>query len=190
MQFKEIETKYRAQDVKLQDFIKCLESLSPTHKIRVGSYDHYFVKNDNEAIRYREGAKPELTVKVKLNDKNNYIRVEVNCPLDPNTAEEARLRIVTAFCETLGFKHNFTIYKNCHIYYFENCNVVYYVVYDEELKERDRFIEIEMKEDGWLNEDQAWAELQRVEKQLVVLGITPARRMKRSLQELFIKSAA
>lgn len=182
MKFKEIETKYRANEISLKAFMQCCEDLKPTRKLNVGSFDHYYLREDGLALRYREGNKSELTVKQKSKDANNFIRTEVNVGLQPDQS----LETLTAYANLMGYTHNFTIYKTCVIFFWENYNVVYYVVYDDELKEKDRFIEIELSEHhDWGTEDAAWVTLQTIEKSLSTIGISPAKRIKKSLLEMF-----
>lgn len=184
MKFKEIETKYRATEFTLKQFSACCEGLNPSKRLNVGSFDHYYLRDDGAALRYREGNKSELTVKQKSKDANNFIRTEVNLGLTPDQSLEK----LTAFANLLGYQHNFTIYKTCVIFFWENYNIVYYVVYDENLKERDRFVEIELSEEhDWGTEAEAWTFLQSLEKALLPLDISPAKRIRRSLFEMFKK---
>lgn len=150
----------------------------------VSSYDDYFVNKKRDFIRYRfTDDRGELTVKRKTNDKNNNERIEVNLPTggDNFIATEA-------FCELLGYSYNFGIYKTCRIYWIDRVVVVWYVVYDKQMKEMKRFIEIEADEDlEWESEGQAWEEVTKYEKLLEPLGITSRNRVKKSLFELFVK---
>lgn len=188
MIFKEIEVKYRAKDIKISDYRLLAESLLPTKQLQVSSPDHYYVKSKDMFIRYRAGSRPELTVKVKINDKDNFVRTEINIPLDLSLSEEDRLKTVAAFCDAIGFTHNFSIFKTCIIYYYEKFNIVYYLVYDLEMVEKERFIEIEMDEKyPWTSEEEAWNELVKIEKHLSELGITSQNRIKKSLYEMFRK---
>jgi hypothetical protein len=186
--FKEIETKYNGDQIKLSDFVTLAKSLTPVRELQAGSYDHYFVRDDDTFIRYRAGAVPELTMKKKMKDTNNFVRVECNLKLDPNQDPIEQRKIVDRFCELLGFGYSFSIYKTCMIFFWERHNLVYYVVYDGEMKEQGRFLEIEMDErHAWDSEEQAWTELLRVEKQMEPIGITPQKRIRRSLFEMFRK---
>lgn len=181
--FKEIETKYRVTNLSLSAFMKLAKSLNPKSYIEAAGYDYYYVNENGDAIRYRAGTLHELTVKKKTSDKNNFVRREVNQPIKPKS-----LDTVEAFCDMLGYKLNFSIFKVCFIYYFENFDLVYYVLQDDNLHEIDRFLEIEMFEDyPWISEDQAWTELLKVEAELKPLGITKANRIKKSLFEMFKK---
>ena len=189
MKFKEIETKYSAVDIKLEDFKSLCKSLKPLKEKKVSSYDYYYTKSRKEFIRYRAGVRPELTVKKKTSDRNNYVRVEINLPLGSSLTATHTLETVEAFCAALGFNHNFTIYKTCQIYDYEAYNLVYYVVYDRKRKELARFIEIEMSEEyPWRTKTDAWSSLLKIEKKLKILGITNRHRISRSLYEMFRKA--
>lgn len=188
MDYKEIETKYPANEIKIADFRSLALSLNPVSSKRAASYDHYFEKVKNDFIRYRAGERPELTRKFKMKDSDNFIRVEINVLLDPNMLEDTRLAVCSKFCDSLDFKPNFSIFKTCEIYFYQKFNVVYYIVYDMELNEQIRFIEIEMDENyPWPSEAAAWKELLKIEKSFKKIGITPNKRIKESLYEMFRK---
>lgn len=184
MKFLEIETKYNANDITTKDFKTCIEKLRPTRMDNVGSFDYYYIRSGKteHVLRYREGNRPELTIKKKSTDANNFVRVEVNIRLSTETKAED----IAEFARLQDYEHNFTIFKACLIYHWELHNVVYYVVYDAELKEQARFIEIELKEGhDWGTEDNAWAYLCEVERQFESLGLAPKRRLRKSLLEMF-----
>lgn len=188
MRWLEVETKYRASDITLTDFIAAAKAMSPVSEKHVSSFDHYYTRSAAEEIfiRHRTGDRPELTMKEKRVDTNNFVRVECNLPLD---ASRVTKPIVDQFCSMLGFTPNFSVSKQCVIFFWPTFDIVYYVVYDEDFKEKDRFIEIEMSEThAWENDEAAWSELTRVEKALSGLGISPARRIRRSLFEMFRKT--
>lgn len=184
MNFKEIEYKYDAQDIAMNDFVALAEALPIDKKMLISSYDDYFVDGVGNFIRYRyTDGRGELTIKRKITDKNNNERIEVNVP----TAGD-NLKTVSAFVDLLGYKHNFGIYKTCKIYWTGKVVLVYYVVYDKEMKELRRFIEIEANEDlQWANEQEAWDEIQKYEKMMEPLGIKPKNRLRKSLFEIFRK---
>lgn len=187
--FQEIETKYKADDIKLSDFRAHVLAMNPVSVLEAGSYDQYFEKSENLFIRYREGNRPELTMKEKSKDTNNWVRTELNLPLSTTTDSLRLGGIVAKFCDMLGFKHNFTIWKNYFVFFWGDYDIVYYIVYDDEMKEKGRFIEIEMDEHrSWASEEEAWKALGEVEKALGPLGITPANRTRRSLYERFRKN--
>ncbi len=183
--FFEIETKYNADDITLGSYLSYETSNKKNKYKQVESYDHYYTK-ENKFIRYRDGEKPELTMKEKTENSNNYRRVEVNLPLD----KKANRSTVDKFCSMLDFSHNFSIYKESHIFIYNNYNTVYYVVYTDHTKEHEigRFIEIEMAEKyAWESEEQAWGVLAEVEKKLSVIALSSKKRLKKSLFEMFRK---
>jgi adenylate cyclase class IV len=186
MDFKELETKYSADNVKFEDFISISNQFVIKKKLMVSSYDDYFVDASDNFIRYRHrDGFGELTIKRKTSDKNNNNRIEVNVPTVGDN-----LKTVTAFANLLGYTHNFGVFKTAQIYWIDKVVLAYYVVYDKELKELRRFVEIEADEDlPWDSETQAWDEIAKYEKLLEPLGITPKNRLKKSLFEIFRKTS-
>lgn len=194
--FTELEYKYLADNIKLSDFRKLMESypnewlniddriFGPTVK-EVSSFDIYYTASLEHFIRFRMSKQsPELTIKRKNNETNNWDRVEVDVPLSPEATEET----VEKFVNLLDYKKNFKIYKSCFIYFFDNFNTVYYTVYDEEMKEVGRFIEIEINKDKVkMLGDNASIVLKQVENSLEALGITAKNRLKKSLFEMYVK---
>lgn len=185
MDYIEIETKYNADHVSLEEFNNLMEPFGHDKKMMVSSYDDYFIDKDNNFIRYRySDDRGELTIKRKTTDKNNLNRVEVNLPTNGDD-----FKTVEAFCNLLNYKHNFGIYKTCRIYWVDNAVVVWYVVYDKSMKELRRFIEIEADEDHeWASEEEAWEKVVEWEHKLKSIGITSRNRLKKSLFEMFLSS--
>lgn len=183
MNFKEIETKYSADDIDMKDFVDIVDALHPEW-IMVSSYDDYFTNDKDEFIRYRyHDTMGELTIKRKTNDANNLNRIEVNLPTNGKSSAT-----VEAFVSLLGYKLNFSIFKTCKIGLLNKAVLVYYVVYDRNLNELRRFIEVEAREDfNWASEQDAWDEVLKYEAMLAPLGITSKNRLKKSLFELFRK---
>jgi adenylate cyclase class IV len=185
MKFREIETKYDASEISLKAFVSLVESKwKPKKHLLVSSYDDYFTDKDGNFLRYRhKEGRGELTIKRKTENHNNIKRVEVNLPTAGDNIEA-----VTQFVELLGYKHNFCVYKTCQVYWIDNMVICYYVVYDEEWKEKRRFLEIEADEDyQWESEAQAWMAVEDFEKAFEPLGITAKNRSKKSLFEMFKK---
>lgn len=183
MDFKEIETKYYADSISMESFEKLVQPLNPSWMM-VSSYDDYYINDKDEFIRYRyHDHMGELTIKRKTTDTNNNNRVEVNLPTDGKSSAA-----VAAFVDLLGYRFNFSIFKTCKIAFLEKAILVYYVVYDKNLKELQRFVEIEANEKfHWTSEQEAWDEVIKYEKMLEPLGITPKHRLRKSLYELFKK---
>ena len=85
-EFTELEYKYKADDIDLKDFRQLMSTLSTIKQKDVSSWDHYFTNafNPDEFIRFRVSDNPELTIKRKTNQNNNWNRVEVDLPLRDN----------------------------------------------------------------------------------------------------------
>lgn len=183
MEFKEIEVKYNADAITLDKFKSIVDPQNPNWII-VSSYDDYFTNDAGEFIRYRyHDTMGELTIKRKTIDANNNNRVEVNVKTEPKGSKN-----IAAFCDLLGYKPNFQIFKTCHIAFLEKAVLVYYVTYDKNMNELNRFIEIEANEDfKWTSEEEAWNEVMKHEKSFEPLGITSKNRLRKSLFELYRK---
>lgn len=186
--FFEVETKYSADCVDRTIFKDFIETLNPNSFVYVESTDVYYAKSENEFIRYRmpsknkqsgEEDRSELTFKKKTVDKNNWARIEVNLRIDKNSAF-----LVDAFCEGLGYTKNFSIEKRCDIFFWDDADIVYYTVKDSNGKYQS-FIEIECLEDCGKTKEQSWEVVQKYEKLLLPLGITPQNRKKLSLWEMY-----
>lgn len=186
--FKELEFKYKADTVKLTEFVNLMNSKGFLVRKDVSSWDHYYtgVATKEQFIRYRESDSPELTLKRKVKETNNWERVEVDLPLDPKRINKGT---VDKWAQMEGYENNFTIYKSCFIFWFDIYNAVYYVVYDKEMNEKGRFIELEVNKDKvqGLGVETAFNKIKEMEKELATLGINPQNRLKKSLFEIFVK---
>jgi len=188
--FLEVEVKYNADDIDRIAFKDLAKSLNPKSFIYVESQDVYYALSENEFLRQRmpaenkggaEENRSELTFKKKHIDQNNWTRTEVNLRTDLNDP-----KLVAAFCEGLGYKKNFSIQKCCDIYFFDDADIVYYTVKDEDGKYA-HYLEIEADEDIGMTQDQSWEVVLKYEKLLAPLGITPQKRKKLSLWEMYRK---
>ena len=183
----EIEVKFNAEGIDRLQFKDLVKSLKPKDFLYVESTDTYYLKNEDDFLRYRASAenskskRAELTFKKKHSENNNIIRTEVNLRVDPNTPET-----VEDFAEGLGYKKNFVIFKCCDIYYFDDCNLVYYSVKGEDGK-YNHFIEIEALEGLPQTEEEGWGILRKYEKVLEPLKITYKNRLNKSLFEMYKK---
>lgn len=188
MEFLEIEVKYRADNVDRLKFKEIARVLVPKDFIYIESSDVYYTKSDTEFLRYRMSAenskdkRAELAFKKKHSDNNNIVRTEVNLRIDLNKRE-----VVDAFCEGLGYKKNFSIFKICDIYRFDDAVLVYYSVRDEDGKYAS-FMEIEVIEGLPKSQEEAWEIIRKYEKIIEPLGITPQNRLKKSLFEMYKKA--
>ena len=183
----ELETKYSASEIDLFAFKALAMTLKPKSFLYVESTDVYYTKSETEFLRYRMSAvgdvsnRSEITFKKKHSDTNNVVRTEVNLRVDPNDRDT-----VVAFCEGLGYERNFSILKICQIYYFDDADIVYYSVIDENQKVA-HYLEIEVLEELDLSPEQGWEVIRKYEELLSSLGINPQKRMKLSLFERYRK---
>lgn len=197
MIFKEFEYKYYAQDIKLKDFIALMNKLGYNERLDISSWDTYYVKpgNNEEFQRYRQSNNPELTKKKKTQEANNWHREEIDLPLDSNKTNE---KLVEAYVAMDGYEKNFSIYKSCFIFWKDYVNYVYYITYNENMQELNRFIEVEInksKIDELLSErdkeigsfDGVVQALNIAALELKELGLIPQNRLKKSLFELYLK---
>lgn len=185
-QLLELEFKFRADDIKLNDFNDLVESIGYVKKLEISSWDTYYVRSDNkdEFIRFRNSTTPELTLKRKTSQENNWKRLEIDLPLDPKRINE---ETVDAWAKIEGYEKKKSIFKTCFIYWTDTVNFVYYIVFDENMAEIGRFIEVESNKNNSLNELDSFEDLKKYEQELSKLGIVPQNRLKRSLFELYVR---
>jgi adenylate cyclase class IV len=187
----EIENKYRVDPSIELPFVMLVRSF-PEEKtfIHAEGADKYYVKDGNKFCRYRrqeDSSRAELTYKIKPKDAiNNIVRVEYNIRVD-GTPPEVIDKVLT---EIEGYKHSFTIYKRCSIFNFSDAIIVYYSVADitdGKVRGLDHFIEIEVNEEILhnLTEAEARAILDKYEKKLEPIGISPYKRLRKSLWEMY-----
>lgn len=189
----EFETKYRVEPHQQSEFKRVVGTLPNLKKfIYVEGPDLYFIKSGEDFARYRKPShgldndRSEVTWKTKpVGAKNNIKRTEVNWRVD-GTPEEA----ILAGLELTGYKFNFSIEKNCHIYNLEDATLVFYTVFDTtdgKPSKMDTFVEIEIDEHlvSTLTEDQAMEIIEKYEKILEPLGLSAQRRLRKSLFEIY-----
>lgn len=187
MEFLEIEVKYRADSVDRLKFKEIARTLNPKEFVYIESSDVYYLRSDTEFLRYRMSAenskdkRAELAFKKKHSKDNNIVRTEVNLRVDSNKPE-----VVDAFCEGLDYKKNFSIFKICDIYRYDDAVLVYYSVRDDSGKYAS-FMEIEVIEGLPKSQEEAWEIIRKYEKIIEPLGITPQNRLKKSLFEMYKK---
>lgn len=191
-EYLEVEVKYSADDIDRMAFKKFAKTLAVKEFIYAESSDIYYVRSENEFLRYRMPSenllagdnefRSELAFKKKHKESNNWVRTEVNLRVDKNDAH-----LVNAFCEGLGYKRNFSIHKYCDIFILEDdVTLVFYQVIDE-AGQIASFLEIEASEHLGLSREESWETVLHYEKLLLPLGITPQKRKKLSLYELYKK---
>lgn len=186
--FKEIEFKYKADDLNLELFVEANDALGKEYKrIDVSSWDCYYVKKNktDRFLRLRMGGTPELTFKYKIGD-TIWEREEVDIKLDKIDQEVE----VDRFCEFVGYKKNFKIYKSCFIFVYDGWNSVYYTVYDTNMKEIGRFMEIEFDKNKVeeVGEEKAFEIMKDLEKDLFEkTNISHRNRLQKSLFDMYRK---
>ena len=179
--FLEQEYKYRADNISLTDFKKLMKTLPIKSKLQVSSWDYYYCNNEEGSfLRFRDSPTPELTKKVKLNVSNCWKRWEIDLPLDKDRVDK---ETVTKFVELLGYQENFRVFKTCFVYWLDKVNYVFYNVFDENMKEVGRYIEVECNKNSGADQ----SHLDEAADKLKELGLNPSNRMKKSIFELYNK---
>lgn len=182
----ELEFKYDASDIKLSRFVEFANSLNPVKRVEGSGWDYYYSGEGQnfEFIRYRHGGLSELTIKIKNNEKNNNDRFELDLPL----AMDVPRWMIEKFVSLFGFKENFRVYKYFDIYWFEKVDIVYYTIFDKNMVEVGRRVEIEARKDyPYKSAEEALDEVRSMEQAMSEIGITPQKRMKKSMWETFRK---
>lgn len=193
----EFETKYKVESLDLFEFKRIASSLEGLKKyIYVEGPDYYYVDSEGSFARYRkpshdlDGGRSEVTWKIKPKGaKNNIIRKEYNWNVT-GTPEDTIKESLT----DNGYTFNFSVDKQCHIYNFEEATLVFYSVCDTtdgRSTKVDSYCEIEIKEETIhnLTENQAWEIIEKYEKALEPIGISPQKRMRRSLFEIYYRES-
>ena len=195
----EFETKYRVESHMLLDFKKTLDAL-PKEKsfVYVEGPDAYFIHPDHDEGSFARFRKPsygldngrkEVTFKIKPKGaKNNIMRKEYNWRVD-----QTEDGMILEGLVSQNYKFNFSIWKTCHIYKLDDATLVFYSVYDTtegKAAKFDNFLEIEVDEASMkdLTEAQAWSIIEKYEKILTPIGVSPQRRLRKSLFEMYRRS--
>ena len=183
----ELEFKYDGSEVKLSKFVEFAQANSPVKRVEVSGWDYYYSGTGLpfEFIRFRHGGVAELTIKIKSEEKNNNNRFELDLPL---SSKKIALWMVEKFVSLLGFKENFRVFKYCDIYWYEKVDIVFYIIYNKDMNEVGRRVEIEARKDyPFKTAEEALAEIKAMEQKMAEIGITPQMRMRRSMWEMFKK---
>lgn len=189
----EFETKYRVDGTKIFQFKELIQKINkPYDFLYAEGPDYYYTKPDGSFLRYRKGqtdkgGRAEVTMKQKPSGaSHNVIRKEVNWRVDKTPYET-----IHEGAMMMGYSFNFKIFKMCHIYFFDDANIVFYTVMSDD-KETQHFIEIELDEKKIhnLTEEQAWAIIRSYEAVLEPFGITYRNRLNKSLYEMYVKTQA
>lgn len=191
----EFETKYKVETHDLFEFKRIVGSLSGLNKyLYIEGPDLYFVNSEGSFARYRkpshglDDGRSEVTWKIKPKGaKNNIIRTEYNWKVTGTPEDTIKESLLAN-----GFHFNFSVTKHCHIYNFSDATLVFYSVYDTtdgKPSKVDSYCEIEVLEENIHNlmEKEAWTIIEKYEKILEPIGISPQKRMRRSLFEIYLR---
>lgn len=186
LNFREVEYKYPAE-ISLSEFKAFCEGRKPLKSLIISGFDHFLANKDQPGSFYRHRVNTnenQLTFKRKLTVDNNAVREERNIDLPLSVTHQQ----VEDLCAVHGYSYAASIFKNCFIYNYDYYTLVMYVCYTKDLNELGRYIEIEMKEDyNWADESEALNELATLERLCKALGLSPEKRIKHSLFEMFAK---
>jgi adenylate cyclase class IV len=190
--FTEFETKYSSDISQLSQFKSIAGNLPGLLDFTYcEGPDTYMTKPDGSFGRYRAAKYPhdtkyaQWTLKCKaIGAKNNFSRLEYNWRVDGTPAQE-----ILDGAIAMGFTFNFKISKECFIYRFPECTLVFYSVKEEGSTKWDYYIEIEITEETVheLTEEQAWDIIRKYEKILEPVGVTAQKRKRLSLYEMYRK---
>lgn len=182
---KEIEYKYKADNIHILDFVNFCKEATKVEPIIIDGYDYFYeTRSKKDAFcRHRVGSDlNQLTFKEKLVEDNNYVRIEHNINLDKSVRNDDISRLM----ESMGYNHTLTLQKSSFIFTTDKYTAVYYICRNEDRAVVGRFIELELSENiDWKSEKNALKELKEIEKKFMLLGISPKKRLKESLWEMF-----
>ena len=127
-QFKEIEHKYILDEhFDLLRFRQAVAALGPIRTSTIGVEDRYFLTEGGRARRFlmRHRYDAELHhLTIKSLEADTQVRVEVNLDLGHHAGQQAPQ--VDAFMNLLGVVWSGTLRKELEVWYFPDCEVVYY----------------------------------------------------------------
>lgn len=179
LRFKEIEHKFiLAESFDVLKFRQAVTALGPARTSTVSVMDRYFLTEGGRArgfvMRHRYDAElHHLTLKAVGPDPE--VRVEINLDLGHHAgSQEAQ---VDAFMERLGVVWRGTLQKQLEVWYFPDCEVVYYQAATP--SRSVRCVEFEAK--GHDSLDEALATVERFER---ATGFAGASRSRLSLPQL------
>jgi len=144
----EIEKKYDANEIKVEDFINLMNQQKEFSYEHVISTDYYH-KNLNENIefvRYRSkapGTSWPADITIKNRNKNQSNRFELVIPL----SDDASINNVLQFLSLTQNEFLFQVEKECHIYKSSNGIIVFYEF--EANKKNYKIIEIELSKSNF-----------------------------------------
>ena len=185
LQFKEIEHKYIVDEhFDLLRFRQAVEALGPIRTGTVGVEDRYFLTEGGRARRFlmRHRYDAELHhLTIKSLEADTEVRVEVNLDLGHQAGQQAPQ--VDAFMNLLGVVWSGTLHKDLEVWYFPDCEVVYYRASTP--SRSVRCVEFEARRKDSLEE--ALATVERFER---ATGFSGAARSRLSLPQILFPELA
>lgn len=176
--FAEIEQKFALNELFDPDlFRRSVLSLNPHKSNAIEVRDVYYLLANNGRYIFRHRYDEELqhlTAKSIIPDAE--IRTEINIDLGQHKGDQKKT--VDAFFETIGVTWQGTIHKRIEVYYFHDCEIVFYEAWRAG-RQRLRFVEFEAKDTSDL--DAARAVIERYKS---LTGFESHPREKRALVEI------
>lgn len=181
--YREIEHKFIVgTEFDLGEFRRRARELRPERTTELHVVDTYFVTALGPGVVFRhryDAERQELTVKSR-GPGDTEVRREVNLRLDQ--ASGSQLAAVTAFLQPLGIVWQGSLGKDICVFYYPDCEVVYY---DARTAER-RVCCVEFEAVGSTSLEAARATLLAYEQRL---GLGQASRVQQSLFDLLLRPA-
>jgi len=179
LQFKEIEHKFIVDaQFDLPRFRQMVAKLGPTRTNTIGVEDRYFLTEGGRARRFlmRHRYDAELhQLTLKSFESDTEVRVEVNLDLGHHAGQQAPQ--VDAFMNLLGVVWSGSLHKELEVWYFPDCEVVYY--HASTASRSVRCVEFEARRKDSLEE--ALATVERFER---ATGFSDAERSRLSLPQI------
>ena len=173
LQFTEIEHKYIVDEqFDLLRFRQAVEALGPIRTSTIGVEDRYFLTEGGRARRFlmRHRYDAELHhLTIKSLESDTEVRVEVNLDLGHQAGQQASQ--VDAFMKLLGVVWSGSLRKELEVWYFPDCEVVYYQASTP--SRSVRCVEFEARRKNTLEE--ALATVERFERATGFLGAARSR---------------
>jgi len=185
LQFKEIEHKFIVDEhFDLLRFRQAVEALGPTRTSTIGVEDRYFLTEGGRARRFlmRHRYDAELHhLTLKSLESDTEVRLEVNLDLGHQAGQQASQ--VDAFMNLLGVVWSGSLHKELEVWYFPDCEVVYYQA--STATRSVRCVEFEARRRDSLEE--ALATVERFER---ATGFSGAARSRLSLPQILFPELA
>lgn len=137
----EVEYKYHAGDLTKEAFHSRIEGFlgeifEPFYVVSCDDYYTNDILAGHSFLRYRKGGGlTELTIKIKKEEDNNYVRKEINVNVDGNDDSS-----IVEFIKLSGYQKLFSVFKEAWIWHIEEdgVDISFYTLPDDR-----NFIELE-----------------------------------------------